>query len=153
MGALRDGDRIRIELNDDDGMPLVRYGFVAGVPHGVGPIVVMLDGDLNGTIVDPAEVRVVGLTTVELRLRGGDLIDDPELRAGLVGLWQAEADTAGLDVGGVRPILGGLLRDDDSWALGELSSGDELYVVSVYRIPNDPDLVCVRADPVTPPTN
>ena len=151
MSALRDGDRIRIELNDDDGMPLIRYGFVAGVPHGVGPIVVMLDGDLSGTIVDPSEVRRVELTTVELCLRGEDLIDDPELRRGLVGLWQAEADAAGLDVGGVRPIADGLRREDDSWVLAELSAGDEIYVVHAFRMPGDAHTVCVRADPARRP--
>lgn len=152
MSTLRDGDRIRIELNDDDGMPLIRYGFVAGVPHGIGPIVVMLDGDLSGTIVDPTEVCRVELTTVELCLRGVDLIDDPHLRRGLVGLWQAEADAAGLDVGGVRPIGDGLRRADDSWVLAELSAGDEIYVVHAFAVPGDTHTICVRADPAHQPT-
>lgn len=145
--TLRDGDRIRIEQIDSDGLPLVRYGFVGGVPSGVGPIVVMLDGDLSGTIVDPSEVRRVELGTLELRLHGVDLIDEPDLRRGLVALWQAEADNAGLDVNGVRPIGDGLRSSGDSWALAELTFAEQVYVIHASRLPTDRDVICVRADP------
>jgi hypothetical protein len=141
----RAGDRIRLESTDDDGLPLVRYGFVGGIPTGPGPIVVMLDGDLNGSIVDPAYVKAVELTTVELRLPGTDLLDEPDLRRGLVGLWQAEADDAGLDVGGLRPIGDGLRDSSDSWALAELTFGEDLYVLHAIRVPNEPATICVRA--------
>lgn len=142
----RAGDRIRMECEDDDGLPLVRYGFVGGIPSGPGPIVVMLDGDLSGSIVDPSSVRAVELTTVELRLNGNDLLDEPALRRGLVGLWQAEADEAGLEVGGLRPIGDGLRDSSDSWALAELTFGDDLYVLHAIRLPNEPATICVRAD-------
>jgi hypothetical protein len=142
----RAGDRIRIECTDDDGLPLVRYGFVGGIPTGPGPIVVMLDGDLSGSIVDPASVKAVELTTVELRLNGSDLLEDPDLRRGLVRLWQAEADDAGLDVGGLRPIGDGLRDSSDSWALAELTFGEDLYVLHAISLPNDPATICVRAD-------
>ena len=72
MTAFRAGDRIRVERTGDDGLPLVRYGFVGGIPSGIGPIVVMLDGDLNGSIIEPDEVEHVELTTVELNLTGAD---------------------------------------------------------------------------------
>ena len=42
------GDRIRYECTDDDGLPLVRYGFIGGVAASDGPVVVMLDGELGG---------------------------------------------------------------------------------------------------------
>ena len=146
MTRFRAGDRIRIECTGDDGLPLVRYGFVGGIPTGPGPIVVMLDGDLSGSIVDPASVKAVELTTVELRLNGSDLLEDPDLRRGLVRLWQAEADDAGLDVGGLRPIGDGLRDSSDSWALAELTFGEDLYVLHAISLPNDPATICVRAD-------
>jgi hypothetical protein len=142
----RAGDSIRMECTGDDGLPLVRYGFIGGIPTGIGPLEVMLDGDLGGSIVDPAFVRAVELTTVELRLNGTDLLDEPCLRRGLVGLWQAEADEAGLDVGGLRPIGDGLRDSSDSWALAELTFGDDLYVLHAIKLPNDPATICVRAD-------
>jgi hypothetical protein len=146
MTVFRAGDRIRVERTGDDGLPLVRYGFVGGIPSGVGPIVVMLDGDLGGSIVEPHEIRHVELGTVELNLSGADLLDDPELRRGLVALWQAEADSAGLEVGRLRPIGDGRRDSDDSWALAELTFGDQLYVVHAISQPADPNTICVRAD-------
>ena len=140
------GDRIRMECTGEDGLPLVRYGFIGGIPTGLGPLEVMLDGDLGGSIVDPAFVKAVELTTVELRLSGGDLVDEPDLRRGLVGLWQAEADEAGLDVGGLRPIGDGLRDSSDSWALAELTFGEDIYVLHAIRLPNDPSTICIRAD-------
>ena len=59
---------------------------------------VMLDGELGGDVIDLEQLRPVTITNVELHLDGPDLIDEPELRRGLVHLWQAEAETAGLDV-------------------------------------------------------
>jgi hypothetical protein len=135
-----------MECTGEDGLPLVRYGFIGGIPTGLGPLEVMLDGDLGGSIVDPAFVRAVELTTVELRLSGGDLVDEPDLRRGLVGLWQAEADEAGLDVGGLRPIGDGLRDSSDSWALAELTFGEDIYVLHAIRLPNDPSTICIRAD-------
>ncbi len=146
MTIFRAGDRIRMEHTGDDGLPLVRYGFVGGGPSGSGPIVVMLDGDLNGSTVERHELRHVELTTVELNLSGADLLDEPELRRGLVALWQAEADTAGLEVGRLRPIGDGLRDSNDSWALAELTFGDQLYVVHAIRLTADPNAICVRAD-------
>ena len=82
MTIFRQGDRVRVETTGDDGFPIVRYGFVGGLTNGEGPVVVMLDGELNGEIVDASEIEPVLLTTVELCLRGTDLVDDPELRRG-----------------------------------------------------------------------
>ena len=146
MSPFRAGDRIRVESTGADGWPIVRYGFVGGIPTGSGPIVIMLDGELGGDVVDPSAVRHVTLTTVELRLRGADLVDVPLLRRGLIKLWQAEADAAGLDVDGLHAIGDGLRDSNDSWALAELTAGEEHYVVRAIRLPNEPEVVCVRAD-------
>ena len=147
MSTFQAGDRIRVERTGDDGLPLVRYGFVGGIPSGIGPIVVMLDGDLNGSIIEPSEVQHVELTTIVLNLTGADLLDDPDLRRGLVALWQAEADSAGLEVERLRPIGDGLRDSSDSWALAELTLGEQLYVVHAIKLPADPNTICVRADP------
>ena len=41
------GDRVRWATIGDDGLPLVRYGFVGGVAGERGPVMVMLDGELS----------------------------------------------------------------------------------------------------------
>ena len=78
------GDRIRYECIGDDGLPLVRYGFIGGVAASDGPVVVMLDGEISGDVVNAAQVKPVTVLTVELVLHGTDLLDEPELRRGLV---------------------------------------------------------------------
>ena len=77
----RIGDRIRYATIGEDGLPLVRYGFIGGVTGGDGPIVVMLDGELGGDVVDPADVEPVHICNVTLTLDGSDLLDDPSLLA------------------------------------------------------------------------
>ena len=46
------GDRVRWTTIGDDGLPLVRYGFVGGVAGDGGPVMVMLDGELGGDVID-----------------------------------------------------------------------------------------------------
>ena len=85
------------------------------------------------------------VTTVALRLDGGhDLLDEPSLRQGLVSLWEAEAEEAGLHVETVRR-LGTGVRDTGGFgfALAEVTTGGQLYVL---RATSDGDVVCVRAD-------
>lgn len=164
---LSPGDRIRYECTGDDGLPLVRYGFVGGTSGTNGPVVVMLDGELGGDVVNAADVRPVTVTTVELLLRGTDLVDDPELRCGLIALWHAEADTAGLDIDSVHLIdtcddadevddeLGALTGCSEhhtaqSWMLARLCAGSVTYVLRAMRCPDDPENVRVRAEPLTP---
>jgi hypothetical protein len=142
---LRPGDRVRIETMADDGLPMVKYGFVGGVAGSDGPIVVMLDGELGGDVVDLCHVQLVSITNVELCLAGSDLMYEPHLRRGLVALWHAEADTAGLDVDALHPLGDGLRDSNDSWALAELVAGGEQYVVRAFQLPNEPDIVRVRA--------
>jgi len=144
--TFRPGDRIRVEGMADDGLPLVRYGFVGGLAGREGPVVVMLDGELGGDILDLSQVQPVTVTTTELCLTGSDLTSDPELRRGLIALWEAEADTAGLAVDALHPLGDGLRDSSESWALAELVAGGEQYVVRAVQLPNEPDLVRIRAD-------
>ena len=111
------GDRVRWATMGDDGLPLVRYGFVGGVAGERGPVMVMLDGELSGDVIDLDQLQPVSITNVELHLDGPDLIDDPDLRRGLVHLWQAEAEQAGLDVDAMECLGAGQLLPDQSWSL------------------------------------
>ncbi len=144
MIPLVHGDRIRWETTDDDGLPMVRYGFVGGVSQN-GTAVVMLDGDLKGnTVVRVSEIERVSITNVELRLTGSDLLDDPSLRQGLVQMWSAEADQAGLEVNAVQRLGTGVRDTASEYALAELQSGGRHYVLRAIR--EQIDVVCVRAD-------
>jgi hypothetical protein len=142
----RQGDRVRVETMGDDGFPIVRYGFVGGLAGGEGPLVVMLDGEISGDIVDAAEVEPVSLATVELCLRGTDLVDDPDLRRGLVALWRAEADSAGLDVDCVHDHETGEYDGRGCWDLADLDCAGERYVIRAITPPMEPGVVRVRAD-------
>ncbi|MBA3288078.1 MAG: hypothetical protein H0U21_08670 [Acidimicrobiia bacterium] len=140
------GDRVRWATVGEDGLPLVRYGFVGGVAGDVGPVVVMLDGELGGDVVEQTQLESVSITSVELHLAGRDLIDDAELRRGLVHLWQAEAEQAGLDVDSLEHRGTGECLDGESWALAALSSGGETYVVRAVPWELDPAVICIRAE-------
>jgi hypothetical protein len=50
---------------------------------------------------------------------------DPALRRGLVALWHAEADSAGIDVDSLHALGDGLRDSSESWALAELVAGLE----------------------------
>lgn len=143
------GDRIRYECTGDDGFPLVRYGFVGGVAGSRGPVVVMLDGELGGDVVNLAQVQPVTVTTVELLLHGTDLVDEPDLRRGLLALWHAEADTAGLDIDALCPMGDGECDAPGGWCLARLSAGGEQYVLRAVQLLHDGDMVRVRAEPAT----
>ena len=144
--SFQSGDRVRIVGTGDDGLPLVRYGSVGGMAGRDGPVVVMLDGELGGDIVDIGDLEAVTITSVELRLPGDDLFDEPALRRALASLWEAEADTAGLAIDALH-LLAEPRRDaSDSWVLAELVAGGEQYIVRATRPPNDPGVVVVRAD-------
>jgi hypothetical protein len=149
--SFRAGDRVRVETIGDDGLPLVRYGFIGGLvaPHGSGghpqAVSVMLDGELGASVIPRCRIQVVSVTNVELRLSGSDLMTEPDLRRGLLALWHAEADSAGLDVDALHPLGDGLRDSSDSWALAEMVAGGEHYVVRAFQAPGDPDTVRVSA--------
>ena len=72
----RPGDRVRWDTTDDDGLPKVHYGHVAGSPDATGRVAVMFDDLLPGTTVVAVEALiVVDVTTVVLYLDAGDLLD------------------------------------------------------------------------------
>jgi hypothetical protein len=138
------GDRVRWETLGDDGLPLVRYGFVGSIGSDES-VTIMLDGDLTGdTVVELSQIAPVSITTVELCLNGVDLIDDPSLRQGLVNLWSAEADQAGLEIRSLEALGNGVRDADDGFALAELWAGSQQYVLRVS--PGPADTVSVRAD-------
>jgi len=125
------GDRVRYETVGEDGYPLVRYGFVGGQTHDHGPVVVMLDGELGGDVVDIDAIQPVHISNVTLKLEGADLVDEPHLRQGLVELWRAEAEDAGLQIAAVHPVQNGLgVRDSsEGFALAELTAAGEQYML------------------------
>jgi hypothetical protein len=146
MTGFRRGERVRVSTVDDDGFPIVRYGFVSGDTATHGPVVVEFDDMLSEVIVDSSEVDRVTPTTVELTLTGIDLSQDPDLRSGLAAMWHAEADLAGLRVAALFPLGAGLRDSSDTWALAEFTFEGETYVVRVHTDPNTPDIVSVRAE-------
>jgi len=140
------GDRVRWESLDDDGFPIVRYGFVGGINGDATRVVVMLDDALKGdTVVSLDQLAPVTITNIELRLTGADLLDDPSLRQGLVNLWEAEADQAGLEVKSLD-YLGheGWGNSSQGCALAEVRSGGQHYILRAMA--TSPDTVCVKAD-------
>ncbi len=142
------GDRVRWETLGDDGLPLVRYGFVGGCNGDGNRVAVMFDGQLKGdTVLDLDQLAPVLITNVELRLHGADLLDDPSLRQGLVSLWSAEADQAGLEVRSIE-LLGTGVRDTvgDGFALAELHSGGQQYVLRAVYEAHDDEIIRVSAD-------
>jgi hypothetical protein len=139
------GDRVRWSTTGDDGLPLVRYGFVGGVAGDRGPVVVLLDGEIGAEPVDLSQLEPVSITTVALHLDGPDLVDDPGLRKGLLNLWQAEAESAGLAVDGLRCLGAGEPTPGAGWSLAELNSGGRRYVVRAST--SGHGQVCVRAVP------
>lgn len=146
MTTFSPGDRIRYETVDDDGFPLVRYGFVGGETSVDGPVVVMLDGELGGDVVDLDKLEPVHIGSVALTLDGRDLLDDPSLRQGLVNLWLAEAEDAGLQIVALHPIGTGVRDSSEGYVLAELSTCDEQYVLKASQCMERQDAVTVRAD-------
>ncbi len=143
------GDRVRWMTTGDDGLPLVRYGFVGGLNGDATRVAVMLDGELKGDRVVPhAELAPVEIGTVELRLEGADLLDDPSLRQGLVNLWTAEADQAGLEIRDVSPLGTGVREAGDCFALAELRAAGQQWVLKALPDASGHDMICVRANPL-----
>lgn len=145
---LQPGDRVRWETVDDDGFPVVRYGFVGAADGDGGRVVVMLDGELDGDVVVEADqLDPVTVTTVELRLDGTDLLHDPALRQGLVHLWTAEADQAGLEIGSIDRLGTGVRESSTCFALADVWAGDRRWVLKARAESSSPGTVTVRADP------
>ena len=146
---LQPGDRVRWETVDPDGFPVVRYGFVGGSNGDGSKVAVMLDGDLKGDrVVDLHQLEPVTITNVELRLEGADLLDDPSLRQGLVNLWTAEADQAGLEIRSIDCLGTGVRESGASFALAEVWAAGRPWVLKACPDASCPDVIIVRADPI-----
>lgn len=141
------GDRVRYDTTGEDGYPLVRYGWVGSDSGDDSPVVILLDGELADAIVDPDKIEPVHIGNVTLTLDGTDLLDDPSLRQGLVNLWRAEAETAGLQIASLHCIGTGIPDSSDGFSLAELNSGGDHYVLRATMCPHRPDAVTVHADP------
>lgn len=146
MTTFNHGDRIRYATIGEDGLPLVRYGFVGGTAGPDGPLVVLLDGELGGDVVEACHVEPVHMCNVTLTLGGSDLLDDPSLRQGLVNLWAAEAESAGLQISSLHCIGTGVRDSSEGYALAELSSGGEPYVLRATRCLKQYNAIVVHAD-------
>ncbi len=142
------GDRVRWSTTGEDGWPLIRYGFVRSMATPDGPAIVMLDGELGGEVIDIDQLAHVSVTAIELRLDGDDLLGDPELRRGLMALWRAEAESAGLDVDTVHGDGSGTpdANGRDVWWLASIASGGERYTLKAMPDATQPGAVCVRAE-------
>lgn len=140
------GDRVRWASLGDDGFPIVRYGFVRGSNGDRNRVAVMLDGELKGdTVVDLDQLEPVTITNIELHLQGIDLLADASLRQGIVNLWTAEADQAGLEVQSLEylgPRVWG--TSAHTCALAELRSGGGHYILRA--ITRADGAICVKAD-------
>jgi hypothetical protein len=145
MVSFRHGDRIRYATTGDDGFPVVRYGFVGGVTGDSGPVVVMLDGELGGDVVDVATLQPVHISNVTLTLEGSGLLDDPTLRQALANMWVAEAESAGLQIASMHHIGTGVRDASEGYAIAELSSAGEQYTLRATRCMNVADAILVQA--------
>jgi hypothetical protein len=141
------GDRVRWNTTGDDGWPLIRYGFVRSMADPEGPAIVMLDGELGAEVIDVDQLALVSVTAIELRLDGDDLLGDPDLRRGLMALWRAEAESAGLDVDTVNGDGSGQPDGDagDVWWLAAIASGGERYTLKAMPDTARPGTVWVGA--------
>lgn len=140
-----EGDRVRFSALDEGGIPEVRYGWVESV-EGLHALV-LFDGELTPNVVHRGTVQPVEVTTVQLVLAGRDLLDQGELRRGLVKMWQAEADLAGLAVDGLEDYGDGSAIAPNRYALGEVVSGGATYVLVAGLAPSDQPTVFVKAEP------
>ncbi len=139
------GDRVRWQTTGEDGLPLVRYGFVGAGVHN-GEVRVMFDGQLKSNTLLPADdIAHVHVTNIELRVTGIDLLADPAMCQGLVHLWSAEADEAGLDLGPIRLLPHHTRGDTMPVPLAHVEAGGVHYVLQAC--PARDDMVCVRAAP------
>lgn len=140
------GERICARTTCDDGFPIVRYGTVNAVVTANGPLIVVFDDEMGADLVDLSEVENLSITSISLVLSGVDLADNPDLRQGLCALWQAEAASADIKIDAIHLLGAGLRDSNDTWALAEVQSGGETYVVRVHTDPNAANDVTLRAD-------
>ncbi|MEZ5217691.1 MAG: hypothetical protein R2715_14175 [Ilumatobacteraceae bacterium] len=136
---------MRVTQLDDSGFPAIRYGWVEEVDRLYAAV--LFDGEIRTEHVHLGSIQPVEVTTVQLVLSGEDLLDDPGLRSGLVHMWQAEADLAGLAVDTLRSFGEGLANHAGRWELGEVVAGGAMFVLVAGLSPSHQPTVFVRAEP------
>ena len=146
------GDRVRVSHDDSDGLPEYLYGFIEELSEASDAAVVLLDDEIRPVRVRLSDLAPIGITTVELSLDSHDLcrsLDaDAAQRKGLVSMWQAEADQAGLAVERIVPLGAdgsGLHDDIDGWSLAEVHAGGEHFLLRATCQGPDRDVVHLRA--------
>ena len=141
------GDRIRHSaVPAETEIPLIRYGFVVGTNRGDNPVMIMFDGDLRAGAVTETEIEHVRVSNLTLTLDGHDLLDDPSLRQGLVNLWVAEAECAGLRISSLDCMGTGVRDSREGYALARLTSGGEQYVLRGSLCMYQYNAIVVHAD-------
>jgi hypothetical protein len=95
----------------------------------------MFDGEIGGEVISIEQLEPVTVTSLDLRLEGDGLLEDPELRRGLAPLWQAEAEDAGLDVDGIVHLNGDGDEGAGVWTLAHFTSGGERYALRAVPMP------------------
>lgn len=155
---LRTGDRVRVQRTDLDGLNHVVYGYLDRVDSEKGYAFVFVDDELRASHCALHDVEAVEVGTVEVRFDSSELClalaRKPQLRRGLVFMWQAEAELAGISFEQLE-LLGdeghGLHDHIDSWALARLVAGGEPFWIRMWLQVPTPRLpqgtVCVRAVP------
>ncbi len=155
---LNTGDRVRVRRTDGDGIDHMVYGYLDRIDHEKGYAFVFVDDELRASHCVLGDVDPVEIITVEVRFDSSELClalaHNPPLRRGLVFMWQAEAELAGISVERLE-FLGddgnGLHDHVDSWALASLMAGGEQFWLRMWTrvpTPDSPDgFVRVCAEP------
>ena len=68
-----------------------------------------------------------------------------DMRQGLIHLWAAEAESAGLEISAMHPMGTGVRDSCQGFVLAELTSAGEPYVLTASLCPSDLDAVLVHA--------
>jgi hypothetical protein len=155
---MRTGDRVRVHRTDEAGMAVFVYGYLDRVDHEKDYAFVFVDDELRASHCPLRDVQPVQITTVEVRFDSSELClalaHNPPLRRGLVFMWQAEAELAGIELDRLEPLGddgNGLDDHVDSWALAVLEAGGETFWLRMWAqvpTPSAPDgLVRVCAEP------
>lgn len=136
---LRTGDRVRVRRTDGEGLGHVVYGYLDRVDAEKGYAFVFVDDELRASHCVLHDVDAVEIGNVEVRFDSSELClalaHNPHLRRGLVFMWQAEAELAGISVERLE-FLGhdgnGMHDHVDSWALASLVAGGESFWLRMW---------------------
>ena len=99
---------------------------------------------MRGNVVDLAELEPVHISNVTLKLVCADLLEDPESRHGLVNLWRAEAEEAGLQIAASEPA-DGRLDDREGYLLATITAAGEDYLLCAVPCPAEDNTILLQA--------